>query len=243
MEGPKSASDGEEAPPEPEFEGRVHEEQAIGPLLDDVHIDQLTSVLHYGLRRSEVVLLDNPPRTESGLALGYGLEHGDLGRQQLGLGSTTTVSEYLSYFQQSYLLEFVPKFSWSVKARLTNPKKVYCIDNGILANVSNGFSKNDGHKLENAVFIALRLSGRQVSYYRDPTAECDFITTLKGKPERAIQVCYELNSENMGREIAGLRKAMEDLELDEGFIVTFNQEDHILADAKSITVLPFHEFR
>ncbi len=163
-------------------------------------------------------------------------------KQQLELKSTTTVSEYLSYFQQSYLMEYVPKFSWSAKVQLANPKKVYCIDNGILANVSNGFSKNDGHKLENAVFITLRQSGRKIYYYRDPAAECDFITTFKGKPERAIQVCYELNSENRAREIAGLSQAMDALDLNEGLIVTFNQEDHILAHGKSIIVLPFHEF-
>ena len=46
-------------------------------------------------------------------------------KQILGMKSTSTVSDYFSYFEQTYLINFVPKFSYSYKAQLLNPKKVY----------------------------------------------------------------------------------------------------------------------
>lgn len=43
----------------------------------------------------------------------------------------------------------------------------------------------------------------------------------------AVQVCLELTEDNKGREISGLKEAMEKLKLSSGTIVTLNQEDKI----------------
>lgn len=40
--------------------------------------------------------------------------------------------EYLSFFVDAYLFFFIPKFSYSHKVQLVNPKKVYCINNGLI---------------------------------------------------------------------------------------------------------------
>lgn len=163
-------------------------------------------------------------------------------KSQLGISSTTTVSEYLSFFQQSYLFEFVSKFSYSVKTQIANPKKVYCIDNGIVSVAGQAFSANNGRKLENAVYLRLRENGQKPYYFNDNGSECDFITTKLNIPNKAIQVCFDLNAENESREIGGLITAMKTLNIENGQIVTFNQRDSILSDNMRIEVIPFAEF-
>lgn len=72
-------------------------------------------------------------------------------KQILGMKSTSTVSDYFSYFEQTYLINFVPKFSYSYKAQLLNPKKVYCVDNGVVFVTSPSFTRDEGRRLENMV--------------------------------------------------------------------------------------------
>ena len=72
---------------------------------------------------------------------------------QLGLKTNVTILEYLSYLEQSYLFFFVPKFSHSAKAQSICPKKVYCIDTGMIQDVTLSTNADAGRMLENAVFI------------------------------------------------------------------------------------------
>jgi len=50
-----------------------------------------------------------------------GLLTGNKLAQQLGIKSTATVMEYLSYLEQSYLLSLLPVFSYSYRAQIVNP--------------------------------------------------------------------------------------------------------------------------
>ena len=43
----------------------------------------------------------------------------------------------------------------------------------------------------------------------------------------AYQVCYDVNEDNLKREMGGLKEAMEALKLKEGVIITSNQEDYV----------------
>ena len=57
-----------------------------------------------------------------------------------------------------------------------------------------------------------------------------------------MQVCYDLNQDNLQREIAGLLDALNYFGEEKGKIFTFNQKDRFEKDGKIIEVLPFHEF-
>ena len=46
-------------------------------------------------------------------------------KQYINVKSTATIQEYLHYFEQSYLIQLVPKFSYSQKVQLVNPRKIY----------------------------------------------------------------------------------------------------------------------
>ena len=49
-------------------------------------------------------------------------------KQYINVKSTATILEYLNYFEESYLIQLVPKFSYSQKVQLVNPRKIYFID-------------------------------------------------------------------------------------------------------------------
>lgn len=163
-------------------------------------------------------------------------------KQILGMKSTSTVSDYFSYFEQTYLLGFVPKFSYSYKAQLLNPKKVYCVDNGIVSVVSPSFTRDEGRKLENMVFTELRRRCSEIFYYNENRKECDFIVVRNAVPQLAIQVCYTLTAENRKREVDGLLDALSFFKMDKGLILTYNQHDKFLVGDKTVEVLPVFEY-
>ncbi len=153
------------------------------------------------------------------------------------LGSVNTIQSYVSYFEDAYLFFTVPRFSFSLKQQAKNQKKVYGVDTGLITNLSLSFSKDIGRLLENAVFIAFRRMGKKIYYYKN-TGECDFVVTKGGYIEHLVQVCYELNSDNLQRETKGLLDAMNVLNKTSGLILTMDQTDRILEGNKIIEVLP-----
>ena len=103
------------------------------------------------------------------------------------------------------------------------------------------FSKDLGRLLENLVFIHLKRLGKEVYYYRQK-GECDFIVSKDRKVDMAVQVCYDLNSDNFNREVNGLTEALDELGLSEGFIFTYNQRDDLKRNGKRIFLLPVWEW-
>lgn len=153
------------------------------------------------------------------------------------LGSTNTVSEYVSWFEDSYLIFSVPQFSWSAKSMVVNPKKVYTIDTGFARANSLSYTNDNGRLLENVVFLALKRNGLTINYFKGKT-ECDFVVFKSKQIEGAYQVCADLNVDNKNREIEGLIEAMEFFNLGVGTILTLNQEDYFNISGKEIKVIP-----
>ncbi len=164
-------------------------------------------------------------------------------KQYINIKSTSTVLEFLSYFEQSYLIQLVPKFSYSTKVQLVNPKKVYFIDNALSESIAMNFTKDRGRKLENTVFWELRKRKKTVFYFNENGNECDFVVfSYANQIEQVIQVCYDLNFDNQKREIKGLLDAMNYFELTSGTIITMNQEDVIMQEGKRVNVIPAFKY-
>lgn len=161
---------------------------------------------------------------------------------QLGIKTNVTILEYLSYLEQCYLFFFVPKFNYSAKAQSVNPKKVYCIDTGMIQSVTLSSNADMGRMLENAVFIELRRRTKNIWYYSESSFECDFLYGHDSVPENAVQVCYELTSENREREVRGLVETCKKFPGVKPLIVTFNQKDKISYDGMIIEAIPAVEF-
>ncbi|MDP3912497.1 MAG: ATP-binding protein [Bacteroidota bacterium] len=159
----------------------------------------------------------------------------------IGVKSPSTVLEYLTYFESSYLLNLIPRFSYSVKGQMLSEKKIYVVDNGLVNVASISASKDMGRKFENAVYWSIRRKTKNIWYFSDGNSECDFIYKLDDD-YFAIQVCYEMNGDNQEREINGLLVALKFFNLTEGIILTVDQTDKILIDGYKIYVVPAHQF-
>ncbi len=158
-------------------------------------------------------------------------------KDTFNVGSTNTMLDFVSYFEDSYLLFTINKFDYSLRKQQVNPRKAYSVDNGLSNANSVTFSEDKGKMLENAVFQHLRRKHSEIFYFREKK-ECDFVIKEKGKINLAIQACYKVTDENKSREIDGLLEAMEFFKLDGGMIITFDQEDTISLGGKKISLLP-----
>lgn len=158
-----------------------------------------------------------------------------------GIRSSATILDYFSFLKDSYLIELMPAFSYSLKAQARNPKKIYVLDMGITSEVSTAFTDNLGHKLENLVYLHLRRHYKELFYFKEK-GECDFIAFDKGKASLAVQVCFKVEDANFEREYNGLLEAMKEFNLKEGTIVTFDQKDSIIKDGLTVTLIPAHEY-
>lgn len=152
-------------------------------------------------------------------------------RKMLGLGSARTVSEYCSYFEDSYLFFFLMRYSDSVKKQVQNNKKVYCIDTALQSAVGFRFSDDTGRLLENIVFICLRRDSKDIFFHKEKH-ECDFVIREKNRIIEAIQVTKYLNEMNQSREINGLCDALYEYDLKEGLILTESTEEKRIVEYK-----------
>src|SRR3989344_36058 len=151
--------------------------------------------------------------------------------------SKNTVIEYLSYFEDAYLFFQNLKYEYSLAKQLGSIKKIYCIDNGLLNTVSFKFSEDFGKLLENLVFIELKRRNEQI-YYSRKNYECDFLIVRKNKISSAIQVTKKLDDDNEKREINGLLEVINEYNLNEGIILTEDQEEERIIEDKKIRIIP-----
>jgi uncharacterized protein len=156
----------------------------------------------------------------------------------LAIPTVAQTSRYLEYAEDAYLLFAVPKFSHSFKKRVVTPNKYYAIDNGLRRANSPQSIVDLGHRLENAIFLTLRRTTKQVSYAGEKDLwECDFVTDTE-----AIQVCVELTSRNVERETRGAVNAVSLARGRRPLILTLDQRDRISADGAGVDVLPAWEW-
>ena len=159
-------------------------------------------------------------------------------KNALGFKSAMSVRSYIGFLEEAYLIFELFKYDFSLKKQYANPKKIYVIDNGMRNAVSFRFSGDNGRLLENLVFIELKRRHDSVYYYRRKH-ECDFVTEDKGMISYAIQVCFELNTTNREREVNGLLEAKNDLGIEQGMILTYNQDEKITTgEGLDIVVVP-----
>ena len=155
-----------------------------------------------------------------------------------GISNASTIKNYLTFFQNSYLVFNVNKFDYSLKKQIQNPKKIYFIDLALVSRLGFSFSDNRGRMLENLVFLELKRQGKSIYYHRQKF-ECDFLIKEINKITQAIQVTVSLSEkETYKRELKGLVEAMDSYGLVYGLVLTENEESLIEHDGKKITVMP-----
>jgi len=134
-----------------------------------------------------------------------------------------TAKKYLNILSDSYIISDVLNFSFSLKENIRNSHKLYAADNGIINAVSYRFWDNKAKLFENFVFNELQKQGFDEITFANSSGECDFVVK-KGFDYQAIQVCYELTSENHKREFSGFDTIENEIKPLKKTIITYNQE-------------------
>ncbi len=210
-------------------------EEVLHHLFEDILIRDIA--VRYGVRdvktlqRLALYLISNVGKMVTGNRL----------KSVFEIGSTNTMMDYLSHLEYTYLFHFIPKFSYSARKQLVNPRKIYAADTGLINANSGSFSDDFGRKFENMMFLHLRRSYKEIYYFAEK-GECDFVVVSKGTVQQVIQVCYELTPDNLDRELNGLFEAMAFFNLTTGTLVTLHQSDEIERDGKVVRVIPATEF-
>lgn len=155
----------------------------------------------------------------------------------VGIKSASTIKNYIDFIANTYLFFQVNKFDYSLQKQIQNPKKTYFIDNALVNKLGFAFSENNGRLLENEIFIHLKRLGKNL-FYHNQQFECDFIIRENNVIIEAIQVCYTLADEDAKkREIQGLIEALNLYNLDEGTIITMDEEMEFYEKNKKIKVI------
>jgi len=137
-----------------------------------------------------------------------------------------TAKKYINILNDSYIIQDVSNFAFSLKENVRNIHKIYVADNGITNAVSYRFWDNKSKLFENLVFNELQKLESEEITFANRNGECDFVIK-NGSDYQAVQVCYELTPENQIRETTGFTNIEKETTLTRKAIITYNQEAKI----------------
>lgn len=154
--------------------------------------------------------------------------------------STDAIIDYLSYLDDAFLLFSLKHYDYSIKKQIKKPKKLYCIDTGMVNAVSFRFSENIGQLYENLVFLQLLRSNCEMYYWQDEKGlEVDFVIKQGLKVNRMIQVCSDISdAQTRNREIKGLVSGLVYFDMPKGIIITSDLFAEETVDEKQIKFVP-----
>ena len=120
------------------------------------------------------------------------------------------------------------------------PRKVYCIDTGIINALLPKFSENIGRFYENLVALDLKRKGKEVYYWKSSKhEEVDFVIKQGLKVKQLIQVCYDISDpDTKKREFKALLKASEELKCNNLLVITEDKEGIETIKKKKIKFIP-----
>ena len=123
-----------------------------------------------------------------------------------------TISNYVLYLEQSYLIHEASRYDIKGKRILAGEKKYYLNDLSFRNYLSSSFDFGLGKHLENAIFIYYKLSGHDVYVGTLSKAEVDFVVE-KGDEKKYIQVVYSLEDPKvLAREFSSLESIRDSYE-------------------------------
>lgn len=140
-----------------------------------------------------------------------------------------TIKNYVGYFENAYLIFVIERFSPKLKQQIIAPKKIYCIDTGIINAISFSTSKNTGKILENIVctqLLRIKDYGIEVYYWKDHQQnEVDFVVKDGPRIKQLVQVTFAYDrSEINERELKSLLKAGKELKCKNLLVITWDYE-------------------
>ena len=145
-------------------------------------------------------------------------------KERLRLGSVNTVSSYIEYMENSWLIFTLNLYAYSIKRQQIAPKKIFCIDNGIINDVGFQFSPNTGKLMENSVFLALRQQSKEIYYIKTPGGfEIDFYLPAQ---RQLVQVSKALDDPaTRKREFRAIEDAAREVPVETALVLSENNEE------------------
>jgi len=164
----------------------------------------------------------------------------------LNIKDQHTIKNWVDGLEQAYLIKVIERYSPKLKESIIAPKKVYCIDTGIISAISFRFSENTGRIMENMVAIELlrRRSywhpNTEIFYWKDHQGrEVDFVIKEGMDVKQLVQVSYASAIDEIERrEIKALMKASDMLHCKNMLLITWDYEDEIKKNGKMIKAIP-----
>ncbi|MBS3142682.1 ATP-binding protein [Candidatus Woesearchaeota archaeon] len=157
----------------------------------------------------------------------------------------STISNWISYFENAFLLFTLERFDFKLKQQGIAPKKVYCIDPGMVNAVGFRFSENKGKAIENEVAIELQRRkavdpSLEVYYWRDHQQnEVDFVLKVNKIIGALIQVSYITTKEEIKeREIKALLRAARELKCRNLLVITWDYSSEEKIEGEKIKFIP-----
>ncbi len=157
--------------------------------------------------------------------------------------SLDSIHRFSRYLKNTFLIDFLPRFSYSLKNQMQTERKVYFIDNGMHNAIAFKFSEDKGKLLENTVFCHLKRQKKEV-YYFQGKQEVDFVLKQGLEIVEVINVCYHLeDKETLIRETSALLEAMRYFNLKKSkIIIAEGDTKEIVNDDFIIQIIPFYQW-
>ena len=157
-----------------------------------------------------------------------------------------TVRNWLDALENSYLFFILERYSPKLKEQFIAPKKIYCMDNGLVNAISFRANERLGKLMENLVAVELLrrkkywYNSSEIYYWKDyQQNEVDFVLKEGTQIKQLIQVTYASSKNDIDeREIKGLIKASNALICKDLLIITWDYEDMINIGNKIIKCMP-----
>ncbi|MGI0141156.1 MAG: ATP-binding protein [Candidatus Micrarchaeales archaeon] len=165
-----------------------------------------------------------------------------------GIKGNHTVANWIQYIRNAYLIFTLERFSYKLKEQSMAPKKIYCIDTGMINAIAFRSSEDRGRMMENLVAIELlRRRGylhnsTEIYYWKDHSQnEVDFVVKKARKVIQLIQVTYASDKKGIeNRELGSLAKASKELHCKDLLVISWDYDDvirHSDAEVKIQSIL------
>ena len=153
--------------------------------------------------------------------------------------STTTVSNYISFLEEAYIVFRCRKFSFSEKEALLSPFKIYMVDPGLRNAMYPSRTPDFGHLLENMVFLHILPFCERISYFEE-RGEIDFVCEKNGEYILLNVTAATSEKELSDRELRSFDEFP--IRSSRCFIITWNLHGKLRTKNCPIEIIPAAEF-
>jgi predicted AAA+ superfamily ATPase len=157
-----------------------------------------------------------------------------------------TIGNWIDALENSYLFFVLKRYSPKLKEQIIAPKKIYCMDNGLVNAISFRTNERFGKLMENLVAVELLrrkkywYNSLEIYYWKDyQQNEVDILLKEGAQIRQLIQVTYASSKNDIDeREIKGLVKASDAFMCKDLLIITWDYENMLNIGNKMIKCVP-----